>query len=307
MPPVKQPPPPETEKGYVIPEEQFSGFPSWGSFDLDALEYVPDLKWPRSLEVFDRMRSDPQIEALMRGMFLPIRRMRWEIDPNGTPARVHNRLADDLGLPVMGKKKRAKKRRNSFHHDDHLRLSMLALYYGHQWFEKVGKIEYENGRQFWRLEKVAFRPVHSIERIQVARDGGLMWVQQRDEQFPPKLTIDRLLWFAHEKEGSNWFGRSLMRAAYQPWILKDRLLRVDAIRHERNGMGVPIVELPERATDKQRAEAAALAQQYKTGVASGGALPFGMKLRLVGVEGTTSDVLASIRYHDEAMARLMLQ
>lgn len=309
-----KPPLADTEIGYVHNEYTIPGISmDWASFDLDAREYVPDLKWPNSIVMYDRMRNDPQVSALLTGLFMPVTRMRWEVDPNGAKAEVANNLADDLGLGVMGKKRKIGRRRNRFNHSEHLRLALLDKVYGHMYFEQVGSIEIFRGRPMWRLQKLAPRMPYTIEGIKVARDGGLEWIEQKwdgmttGQLHGPRISIDRLVCFVNEKEGANWFGRSLLRAAYQPWLLKDRLLRVDAIRHERNGMGIPFVTLPERATDEQKKLAASLAQQYRTGVASGGALPYGMEVQLKGVDGTTSDVLSSIRYHDESMARLMLQ
>ena len=79
------------------------------------------------------------------------------------------------------------------------------------------------------------------------------------------------------------------------------------IKHERNAIGIPIVTTPERANKDQIREAARPAEQYKGGMASGGALPAGMSLELQGVRGGTSDPLASIEYHDQSMARNFLQ
>ena len=90
------------------------------------------------------------------------------------------------------------------------------------------------------------------------------------------------------------------------FILKDRLLRVDAIKHERNGMGVPIVEAPPGATQEQLKQASQLTAQYRAGQGSGGALPPGFKLTLVGTTGTLPDTLGSIKYYDEQMARRFL-
>lgn len=298
--------PPTRETGYLVPGLEVPGanisiFGSWESMIEDS-EHVPALRWPDSISVYDRMRADPQIDALLRGMFLPIRRFRWTIDPGEAKEEAVNMLSEDLKIPILGEPP-PKRRRQAFSFSDHLRHALLALVYGHMYFEQVGTIE----KNKWRLRKLAPRMPASIQEISVARDGGLKYIKQREEWNPPEIKVGSLLAYIFDKEGANWVGRSLLRSAYQPWLLKDRLLRVDGIRHERNGMGVPIVELPERATDSQRKEANALAQQYKTGMASGGAVPFGMKVRLVGVEGSTSDVLASIRYHDEAMAKLMLQ
>ncbi|MCC4250801.1 phage portal protein family protein, partial [Microbacterium testaceum] len=51
--------------------------------------------------------------------------------------------------------------------------------------------------------------------------------------------MDRLVVFVHQREGGNWVGVSLLRAAYKMWLLKDRTLRVQALAAERNGLGMP--------------------------------------------------------------------
>lgn len=302
---------PTTEIGYVRPgtEGQPSilfGVPTWGALEADQIEHVPQLQWPQSITTFDRMRADPQIDALLRGLVGPIRRFRWAIDPAGAKKGIANKIAEDLGLPVLTGKtlKRKLNKRRQFKHDDHLRLTLdTALTYGHAWYEQFGEIR--DG--LFRYKKLAPRQPHTVTDISVARDGGLNWIEQGNEFRPTRIPSSRLVAFPFDKVGANWFGRSLLRSAYSPWLLKDRLLRVDAIRHERNGMGVPTIEMPERATPAQQAEAQKLAMSYQSGMASGGAFPAGMKLRLVGVEGTTSDVLASIMYHDAAIARVMIQ
>jgi hypothetical protein len=298
---------PTTELGYVHADESVNNIPGifkvpdWGDWNIDAGEYVAALKWPQSISTFTKMRSDPQVEGLLRGMTLPIRRFTWLLEPGGS--KITNDVAQDLHLPIKGRKRMPKDRRNRFNWDRFLQACMLFLPYGHMFWEKDGVIEDD----VWRLDALSERMPESINSIKIDRQGMLEWIKQNEGYEPPKIELARLVPFAFEREGANWFGRSLLRSAYQPWLLKDRLLRVDAIRHERNGMGIPIVGLPERATEEQRQAAAKLASQYAAGMASGGALPFGMSLELVGVTGTVSDVLASIRYHDEAMAKLMLQ
>ena len=91
--------PPTSEQGYVLPQTQLPGvsaigIPGWGSFNLDEQEIVPALKWPESVHTYNRMRNDPQIDALLRGMTTPIRRFRWYIDADGAKASVVKQLSD---------------------------------------------------------------------------------------------------------------------------------------------------------------------------------------------------------------------
>jgi hypothetical protein len=50
-----------------------------------------------------------------------------------------------------------------------------------------------------------------------------------------------------------------------------------------------------------------LAEKFKAGERSGGAVPFGAKVRLVGVEGSQPDSTAFIKLMNEEMARAFLQ
>jgi len=49
-----------------------------------------------------------------------------------------------------------------------------------------------------------------------------------------------------------------------------------------------------------------MAREFKAGERGGGAVPYGTKVRLVGTEGSLPDTIASIRFHNEEMARSML-
>jgi hypothetical protein len=93
---------------------------------------------------------------------------------------------------------------------------------------------------------------------------------------------------------------------YRNYLIKDRLLRVDAIKHERNGVGMPIVEAPPDATDVQIKQLDQLAQEFKAGERGGGAVPHGTKFTLQGTIGTIPETITSIRFQNEEMARSML-
>jgi hypothetical protein len=94
----------------------------------------------------------------------------------------------------------------------------------------------------------------------------------------------------------------MLRELYKHWLMKDTLLRVDTIKHERNGVGTPIIEAMPGASRPQMQALGQLASAFKAGETAGGAIPAGTKLRLMGTEGSLPDTIASIKYHDERMA-----
>lgn len=279
------------------------GLVPWSSL-IDQREHVPELQWPTSTPTYERMLTDAQIAGVLFGLLAPVRRRRWMIEPNGARPEIVAGVAADLGLPVRGADPGPRPRRQGrFSHDHHLAHALRALAFGHYFFEQVGEIG-DDG--LWHLRKLAPRPPASISEVKVARDGGLLSIRQQVGLESPEILVNRLVAYVWEQEAGNWLGRSVLRPMYKHWLIKDRLLRVDAIKHERNGLGVPVVEAPPDASREQIEALDAMAQSFKAGEASGAATPHGAKLRLVGTEGSLPDTIASIRYHDEQIARSLM-
>src|SRR5258706_15488911 len=126
----------------------------------------------------------------------------------------------------------------------------------------------------------------------MALDDGLVSVKQwwtpasRD---PCPVPVDRLVAYVLDREGGNWLGTSILRNCYKNWLLKDRLLRVQAQTIERNGMGIPLYTAAETETDLTAG--LGMATLWRAGEAAGSAVPFGATLKLVGVEGVLPDAL----------------
>lgn len=274
----------------------------WNAF-VDDFEYVPELKWPNSVSAYQKMGVDSQIEALMWGLTGQIRKFKFMIDPNGARDDAVMKISEDYNLPIVGEEGHHQSRsKDRFKFDSHIASTFIALEQGHMCFEQVGYIA-DDG--LWHLKKLAERMPDTISEINVAEDGGMVSIKQfftrAGIQMPIEIPIDRLVWYAWDKRGPNWVGRSMLRSLYRNWLIKDRLLRVDAINHERAG-GVPWAEAPPGASPTDIANLSKMAQEFKVGEESGGSVPHGAKLNIARVGGS-SDVIESIRYHDEAMAR----
>lgn len=305
---------PTSEKGYA---GQNNGW--WAAPDE---EETPELRWPLNISVYDRMRrQDAQVISVLRAVTLPIRRTAWRIDPNGAKPEVAQQVADDLGLDLVGDDPNRKilRTRDRFSWSEHLRLSLLMLPYGHSVFEQVYRID-DSGRA--RLRKLAWRPPKTISRIDVAPDGGLVAVHQHGAKLAtgpaaPRMGVEHLVIYVNDREGGNWLGQSLLRPAYKYWLLKDRLLRVQAQTVDRNGLGIPVYEsskLPdgitgEERTSREQSEVDAglkLARGLRSGDNAGASIPNSAKLTMKGVEGDLPDADVPIRYYDEQIARAVL-
>jgi hypothetical protein len=279
--------------------------PAW----WQALEFepTPELRWPLSVDVYDRMRrQDAQVTSVLGAVTKPVLRTGWRVDANGARPEVAKQIAEDLGLPLAGAPEMSPRRtRDRFSWGEHLRLALLMLPMGHSFFEQVYRVD---DAGMVRLGKLSQRPSRTIQAVNVDSDGGLISIEQwgnpDGRSTPPIIPVNRLVAYVNEREGGNWLGHSVLRSCYKNWLLKDRLLRVQVQTVERNGMGVPLYTGAEREADL--GTGLKMARAWRGGGDAGAAVPYGATLKLVGVDGDLPDADTPIRYHDEQIARAVL-
>lgn len=314
------------ESGY----QATGGLLGWAGMLSEVVhEENPDLQWPASNDVFDRMRrEDPQVGSVLQAVMRPIQQVSVSLDATGVRAKVAQQISDDLGIPIKGQPFVAPKRtKGRFSWTEHVRLALLMLVFGHAFFEQVFEID---AFGLTRLKKLAYRPPRTISDIEVARDGGLVAIKQHPAGLTsttgvlvvssfgaPRITVDRLVAYVHEREGANWVGVSILRAAYKMWLLKDRTLRVQALAAERQGLGLPIYtsapppDLADDAAvlkwlDDEIARGLAIAKGSRAGDTAGASLPNGATLVFQGVAGKLPDLDKQIRYYDEQIGKVAL-
>lgn len=288
---------------------------SWASYTNEA-EHVPDMRWPRSIQTFERMLfTDSQASGLFTGLTLPILNYTWWIEPPADDQlpQLSAMIAEDLGLPLGepadGQEQPAVPGLFRFDFGQHLSEALLALGYGHYYFEIVGEVG-DDG--LWHLRKLGSRAPHTIADFDVAEDGGLRAIRQNivtigstglsglSAGVAPPIPVDRLVGYIWRPDArARWSGRSMLRPLHKHWILKDKLMRVDTVNHERAG-GVPKVTTDDTYRGSNLQDLAEIASAFRVGEDAGLALPPGADLSLVRVGGT--DVVGSMRYHDEQMA-----
>lgn len=279
-------------------------------------EDTPELRWPNSVIVYDRMRrTDGQVGGDLRAMGMPIRRTGWRVVGEDVDPAVVQFVETELGLtPETEGRRRNPGQQVSW--DDWLRHALLSLPFGHMFFEPVydiglptpGQPLLDQGRQYAHLAKLAPRLPRSLVGIDIDDNGDLagikQWVTRSDGMSDVKsIPRSRLVAVICDREGSDWTGTSILRTAYKHWMLKEMLERVGAMTVERNGMGLPKVTYPDGG---DRNLALSLATQARAGEQSGIALPVGYDMELMGVKGTLVDPLPQIAYHDQAIGRAVL-
>lgn len=297
----------ETESGYSTNPYVWAG-----GYPYDVSEPAPELQWPFSIQVFDRMRkTDAQVSAARKAIRLPILAAPWRIDPNGAREEVTKLVSEDLGIPILGREDEtvtARRQRGRFSWTKHLAMALLSLDYGHMGFEQVYAIIDRQAR----LQKLAPRMPSSIAKMNVDGHGELLSVEQWPTGGPvghtpaEPIPASRLVWYVHEQEAANFQGNSILRSAYKHWLEKDKLIRVNSMTIQRNGMGQPVYEQPPGATPADLQAGLAAMKALRAHEQAGASIPNGARISLEGVRGHIPDAIAAINYHDESIARNVL-
>lgn len=281
---------------------------------MQLSEDNPELRWPNSVAIYDRMRKDAKCASVLRAATLPARATPWHVvdSPDVRPA-VAQFVRNQLGLTEDGDSRR-RRRGQGVSWDHVLRHALLMLPFGHMFFEPVftvgppGPNDQLPAGNYAHLAKMAPVLPRTISGFHLDDLGDLLSIDQsasvRGGKWQTKnLPADLLIPVINDMEGSDWTGVSILRTSYKHWFLKDQLERLGSMIVERNGMGIPSAEF---AADADRNETMRALSAMRAGDLSAAAFPTGSNFRLVGVQGSTTDPLPLIEYHGQEIARSVL-
>ncbi len=285
------------------------GTPIFHGFLEDFGEYNPQLEGLTAIRTYEKMRrSDAQVAATLLACELPIRAANWDVLPASSDAldrEIAQFVKDNLfgGLEYVSPA--GVKTTQCW--DDVLRNALLMLAFGAAAHEEIYAVD---GNRV-RLARLAPRLPITFYRWITDVDGEtLLALNQygyRNSNFESvEIPADRLAVFTFNKEGANFFGRSMLRPAYMHWYIKHNLYRIDAIAGERNGLGIPTIEQGTNSSKEDRQAAASWVTQLAAHEKTGIALPAGWKLTLQGVQGQVRDLFNSIEHHNIEISRTAL-
>lgn len=277
-------------------------------------DYNPDLQNSAGMLVWEKMRaSDGQVAGSIAHIVLPFLSAHWRIAPGGEKPKEG---ADATPEAIKIAEKCSKYFFNKPIVDGHcegwdsfIRLAIsMSLVHGFMAFEKVSEID-EDGT--WYYKKLAPRLPKSVWYFEMESNGDLKSLVQYawlpDGKYA-KCTIPakKLVLFVPFKEGDNYWGRSILRPAYIHWYMKRQLMNFDGMRHERHGVGVPVLKIPpgadaeeHKAAEKILAELRANERQYVK-------IPSDWDFDIKYPSGTATDIIGSCNYHDNQIGRSTL-
>lgn len=305
-----------SERGYVNASVPRTGDAFFSWLTADPFERVADLAWPASVAMFTQMENDDsRIGSLLGVVSKPILKTPKRIDPNGAPEEVAEFVSRNLNLPLVGEDtvRKSVRRRDRFSYEQHLAEVVLPTnLYGHAVCEQIYRPlnQDPDGKGRYWIRKLAPRPQWTIQKFNVAADGGLESITQKAPAStgrvvygiePADIPINRLVVYTREMRPGQWWGKSLIRTAYKHWVLKNQIMRVQAAAAERNGLGMPVGRA---ATDdpEEIAEMQAMASAARVGMGSGIGLGNEQDFDFKGVSGNLPDTQSMLTFHDKMMA-----
>lgn len=263
-----------------------------------AEEYNPNLRSTQGVRVFDEMRkSDGTVRAAVLVTTLPIRRAKWFVNP-ATDDEQGKEIADFVEHAFFDWMEES--------WDDVIRQALLMIPFGVMVFEKVYGVKEDGGKTWVTIKKLAPRMPRSIQQWELP-DGTFGIQQIRQEGGIANIPGSKLLIFVNEKEGDNWWGTSMLRAAYKHWYYKNTFYKIDSIAFERQGLGVPMIKMPVGYTAADEQKAITAAANLRANESAYLILPPEYEAEFMNMgASTTRDPQNSINHHNKEILQSVL-
>lgn len=236
------------EKASAMYDIGSTGLNRWGQRGQVYEEFLRELTGSRGYKTYREMRdNDPIVGAVMFAIEMVIRNVKWRVE-GGTDD--HREFVESCMSDMSA----------SWPNTLAEILSMLP--YGWSLFEITYKrrrgaqrntalsSKFDDGRIGWK--NWSLRGQNTLDEWVWDEDGNVAAMVQ---SAPPdtrrvEIPMDRCLLFRTGVHKNNPEGRSILRNAYQPWYFAKNLQRIEAIGHERDLAGLPVIYCSARLMDE---------------------------------------------------------
>jgi hypothetical protein len=265
---------------------------------ISNADYLYEFQGANLYTTVDRMRKgDATVRVALLALKLPILSANWYIKAaSESPEDKH--IADFVNEQLFNEM--------SITWHDFLRQSLLYLDYGHFVWEIVYKDVVFQGKKYVGLRKLAPRLPNTILAWKT-RDGKNGIQQFTIEKNTVDIPIEKLLILVNEKEGDNWYGQSILRSAYKHWYIKDGLYQIEAVAHERQGLGVPYVKKKPGTSKADTIKAQELLQNMRANEKGYLNIPDGWDIGFIDMKaGSIKDPQEAIKHHDTQIVKSVM-
>lgn len=252
--PGKSPSPKETPPETPQQRKQIKGMSveigQVGTFDFDGYvrdNIVPELSGEQGRIVYQRMRADSTVSAIIFAIEMMLRRSKWACipcDPEDEKAIEYAIYFDSVRTDMY----------QTWEHFISNCLSMLV--FGWSFFEIVakrrlgetGEVPSKHDDGMWGVHKLALRNQDSLDKWQLNEKNEVIGMIQQIYYGPNAGTYTIPLTKALHFRAGFWKdspeGISPLRGAYTPWLLLQGINRAEAYGIERELNGLPVMKIP---------------------------------------------------------------
>ena len=302
----------------------YSGTPRGPDGTTTPDDYVRELADPvRRMEIFEEMGNDDAVQTGILARRQEICAANWQLsteDESSDATEILEFVEDNI-YPVL---------------DDLLRwMGGGAMQYGfaavepvYQWADRPivssiarGKMTRatRSGTQRIYLRKLAHLRQTGVQAFKIAGPtdttgllaGDLLSLEQhvydgvtfRQRSVP----AEKLLLWAYNKQGDDWFGLPPTRACYRAWKFKTQIERLNLLHLDKFGVGMPVAEEGQGWGPVERTRLADFLKAWRSGAHNYLLHPAGGKINIVSDDGkTTLSMLEWIRFYNLVTAKTFL-
>lgn len=292
------------------------GYSPFG-FDRLTADLNPDLVPPKRFQVYNEMRNEDSVVRSALWLFkLSIRSSQWSLQP-ASQDPVDLAIADavawafglegELGEMDLG-------------WDEQLQQALLHLDFGSMFEEIVmgDVVDWVDAdgdshplRTFARCAPRFPGTVRYPNGIQTdPRTGQITYLEQWLPNTQP-IPGTSLVYYVLDREGTDWFGRSMLRPMYGPWKLKRAVMISAGMGWDRYAFGTPVVRYPKSGGQTRKREAEGIGRNWRSHergwVVLEGAVADGWDVQIVGGNSTMGDPTPLVLMYNDEMRVAALQ
>lgn len=265
--------------------------------EANSIQFLPvdEIINRKGWKVYRDMRHDDQIKATMS--FKKILIYGRALDTK--PAETDNQDAEDVARFVEWALKRINLKQI-------FREALSAMDFGYSVGELIWEVAEYEGRQVIALKAIKHREPENIV-IEADIHGNVTNFVQYPDWAPTRIDIrpEKVWHYAHQREFSNQYGTSDLRAAYKNWWSKKFIVNFWNVFLERLGQPMTMMKYPQGSTPELKATLQKILRGLSTKTEI--LIPEGVEVELIeATRAAKGDYKEALHYHDNSIARALL-
>lgn len=278
---------------------------------ISGTDYNPLFDGKAGLSIYDQMdRSDGQVGAAGDLVKLPLRAARYRAVPPDNPTAKEKQIAEAVNRAL-------------FENGDwpagegwdmYLRHILMRVTHGFGLLEMIWMFDEDLGVYRWK--KLSPILPTTVDKFHVDRLGMLGDIEQYAAE-PGTASYDYkripagyYVLSVREREGGNFFGKSVYRRLYKHWFYKDEAYRINGVKLDRYGVGIPVAKIGEdhvlEADELQEIELTLMAMRSHDRAYIIEPPKVDFRIMVPDGEGGASGLMETVGHHDTMILRGVL-